>query len=446
LEYDVPYGQESVKVNIDEPVEVLLPNRPEVGDESRIIKEALDDPMGMERFEDFASYEKELLVVVNDGTRPTPTARIIKELYPHISGHPKLKFIIATGAHRAPTPEEYDLIFGEHYREFSDRVIAHDATVGEDMVYLGTSQNGTEMYINKAVKEADNVLVIGSVEPHYFAGYTGGRKSFLPGLASRKTIEMNHKLALSNRSRTLAVEGNAVSDDMTDALENLKDMNVFSIQTVLTGDHRIFAVIAGDLHESFRAAVEEANKIFCVPLKERGNIVITVAPYPMDVDLYQSQKAIDNGKFTITSGGVLILVSRCADGIGGKTFFDLLSSAGSPQEVLYRINKDYKLGYHKAAKLAQIGVWARMMAVTELPDDQLKAIGIEACDDLQKAVDDAIEHVRAQGEEPKITFMPSGSMTVPVLEGVELSGGMVRVKTDLTADDMLQVLEIVFEK
>ena len=257
---------------------------------------------------------------------------------------------------------------------------------------------------------------------------------------------MNHKLALSNRSRTLAVEGNAVSDDMTDALENLKDMNVFSIQTVLTGDHRIFAVIAGDLHESFRAAVEEANKIFCVPLKERGNIVITVAPYPMDVDLYQSQKAIDNGKFTISSGGVLILVSRCADGIGGKTFFDLLSSAGSPQEVLYRINKDYKLGYHKAAKLAQIGVWARMMAVTELPDDQLKAIGIEAFDDLQKAVDDAIEHVRAQGEEPKITFMPSGSMTVPVLEGVELSGGMVRVKTDLTADDMLQVLDIVFEK
>ena len=80
MEYDVPYGQGSVKVNIDEPVEVLLPNRPEVGDESRIIKEALDDPMGMERFEEFASYGKKLLVVVNDGTRPTPTARIIKEL------------------------------------------------------------------------------------------------------------------------------------------------------------------------------------------------------------------------------------------------------------------------------------------------------------------------------------------------------------------------------
>ena len=115
-------------------------------------------------------------------------------------------------------------------------------------------------------------------------------------------------------------------------------------------------------------------------------------------------------------------------------------------EPSYKINKDYKLGYHKAAKLAQIGVWARMMAVTELPDDQLEAINIEPYKELQKAVDDAVAHVKAAGEEPKITFMPGGSMTVPVLEGVELSGGMVRVKTDLTVEDMLQVLDIVFEK
>ena len=106
----------------------------------------------------------------------------------------------------------------------------------------------------------------------------------------------------------------------------------------------------------------------------------------MDVDLYQSQKAIDNGKFALRKDGVLIFVSRCSDGIGGKTFFNLLSCASTPQEVLYMINRDYKLGYHKAAKLAQIGVWARMVGVTELDDDLLKAVMIEPMPTIQAAL------------------------------------------------------------
>jgi len=232
---------------------------------------------------------------------------------------------------------------------------------------------------------------------------------------------------------------------MIDALKNLKDMNVFSIQTVLTGDHQIYDVTAGDLFKSFDAAIESANKIFCVPLDKRGNIVITVAPYPMDVDLYQSQKAIDNGKFALSNNGVLIFVSRCADGIGGKTFFDLLSQAPSPQEVLYKINKDYKLGYHKAAKLAQIGVWARMLGVTELPDDLLEQINIEPQHDIQKAVDLAIEHVKDLEKEPRIILLPSGSLTVPVLEGFELKDGWMRVKSDVNIEDMMEVLDLVLE-
>jgi len=288
--YKVPYGEDVIDVEMDREVEVLYPNRLETrgaGDAGGLIREALEHPLGMEKFKEFASFEKSLLVVVNDGTRPTPTARVLKELYPVLSEHPRLSFIVATGAHRAPTAEEYDFIFGEHYAEFADRIFVHDARSKDDMVYLGSSSNGTEMYVNRMVTESENVLVIGSVEPHYFAGYTGGRKSFLPGLASYETIEMNHKLALSNRARSLALDGNPVHEDMIDALENMAGINVFSIQTVLTGDHDIYAVTAGDLHESFYAAVEQANRIFCVPLEKRGNIVLTVAPHPMDVDLYR---------------------------------------------------------------------------------------------------------------------------------------------------------------
>jgi len=141
----------------------------------------------------------------------------------------------------------------------------------------------------------------------------------------------------------------------------------------------------------------------------------------------------------------MILVSRCVSGVGGKTFVDLLSSHDSPQEVLYKINKEYKLGYHKAAKLAQIGVWAQIWAVTELPDDILKSINITPKSTVQGAIDEAVEQIKSQGKEPRIILMPNGCLTVPVLEGTDISGGYVRVKTDLDVSDMLGVLEVVLE-
>ncbi|MBI5001301.1 MAG: nickel-dependent lactate racemase [Euryarchaeota archaeon] len=443
--YKLHYGKETVDVEIDQDVEILHPRKYELRGEGELFEEALAHPIGMNKFGEFASFEKSLLVVVNDGTRPTPTARIIEELYHVLSKHPKVSFIVATGAHRGPTVEEYELIFGKYYEEFKDRIFVHDAKKDEDMVYLGTSSNGTEMYVNKMVTASDKILVIGSVEPHYFAGYTGGRKSFLPGLASYRTIQMNHKHALSNRARALALDGNPVHEDMTDALKNLKGIDVFSIQTVLTGDHKIFAVTAGDLHESFYAAVKEANKIFCVPFKKRGNIVLSMVPYPMDVDLYQSQKAIDNGQFALKSGGVLILVSRCTDGIGEKTYFELLSRCKTPQEALYKINKDYKLGWHKAAKMAQTSVWAKVWAVTNLSPDLLRSINIESHPNVQGAVDEAIKFIKGKGEKPRVILLSNGCLTVPVLEGSEITEGRMRVKTDVRVEDMLEVLDFVLE-
>jgi len=182
------------------------------------------------------------------------------------------------------------------------------------------------MRINRMVTEAGSILVIGSVEPHYFAGFTGGRKSFLPGVASHRTIERNHEGALSPRSRVLSLEGNPVHEDMMAAMDILDEVPIFSIQTVLTADHRIYAVAAGDIHDSFRAAVERAKKVFCVRMGRKADIVVTVAAHPMDVDLYQSHKALENGKMALRPGGVIILVSRCREGVGEDQFYRLLAS------------------------------------------------------------------------------------------------------------------------
>ena len=324
MEVEIPYGRENIKIKINESHEILNPNVVAIKDADQVIRYALDNPINTIPFQQFIQNAKKLLIIVNDATRPTPTKKVLKFLYPILSQHSNLKFLIATGVHRTPTEEEYNFIFGEYYEIFKDNIYSHDARKEESMEYLCKSKNGTEMYINKLVSEMKNVIVIGSVEPHYFAGYTGGRKSFLPGVASYKTIEMNHKLALSDEACSLNIQNNPVNEDMIDAMNVLKNVNVFSIQTILTAEHNIYAVTAGDLIKSFNAAIEYANEVFCVPIKRRGNIVISAAPFPMDIDLYQSQKALDNGKHALEDGGVIIVVSKCRDGIGEKQFLDLL--------------------------------------------------------------------------------------------------------------------------
>jgi len=418
MKFNIPYGKESVEIDFDLPHTVLTPNEVEVQDEAKVLDHALANPIGSEPFSEFAGKAERLLVIVNDATRPTPTKKVLELLRDELVAHPDVTYIVATGVHRAPTDEEYQFIFGDMYDEVKDKIIAHDARKDEDMVYLGVSKNGTEMYLNKIVPEIGNVLVIGSVEPHYFAGYTGGRKAFLPGVASYKTIEMNHKAALSDSARSLALEGNPVHEDMIDAMNVLTDINVFSIQTVLTGSHGIYAVTAGDLFQSFDAAIEKANEVFCVPLDKKADIVISVAPYPMDIDLYQSQKALDNSKLALKDGGVTILVSKCRMGVGEEAFLDLLGSAGSPEEIMKKLEGEYKLGYHKAAKMAQIATWASIYGVSDLPPETMKKAHLKPFATVQEALDAAISEMRGKGRDPTLVIMPAGSLTIPLVRGV----------------------------
>jgi nickel-dependent lactate racemase len=359
---------------------------------------------------------EKILILVNDATRPTPTAKILLKMRDKLREHGDVRFMVATGAHRGPTEDEYRYIFGELYDEFKENIFVHDARKDEDMEYLGVSGNGTEMYLNKMVNESKNIIVIGSVEPHYFAGYTGGRKAFLPGVASYKTIEMNHKHALSEAAQPLAIKGNPVAEDMEDAMKVLKDLNVFSIQTVLTADHGLYATVAGDLFKSFDIAVERAKEVFCSNCSRKGNIVLTAAPYPMDIDLYQSQKALENGKLALEDGGVIILVSKCRGGVGDDTFLNLLCSANTCEDVMCKIDEGYRLGYHKAAKMAQIGVYAEMWAISDLQDDTIKMAKLQPHMDIQETFNKAIEKVKEQGKEPYAVILPQGSLTVPLLE------------------------------
>ncbi len=415
MDLQIPYGKNE-KLNVTLPNENVLtvvhPNKVEAQNETEILLKAVENPINSKSFTEFLAGAKDILFIVNDGTRPTPTAKVLDIIYKQIKDK-NIKFIIATGVHRAPTQEEFDFIFGKYYDIFKERVYVHDSKKDEDMVHIGTSKNGTEMYVNRLGMEAHKIVIIGSVEPHYFGGYTGGRKSFLPGIASRKTIAQNHRHALKLEAHALALEGNPVHEDMIDALKTIADKEIFSIQTVLDGERRLYGVTSGHIHDSFYAAIDKAKEVFCVAIPEKADIVVSVAPYPMDIDLYQSQKALDNGKLALKKGGILIMVSKCRTGIGEPTFFELLSSSDSPSKALETIDKGYKLGYHKAAKMAEIGTWAETWGVTDLEDKDMNAIFIKPFHNLQEALNKALQK---KGKNSKVIFLMDGSITVPMIE------------------------------
>ncbi len=412
MQIKVPYGrdgEETATLSDSFDTRFLEANSVEIKPFETLMTQALNTPVNSPSLTDFLAGARDVLVIVNDATRPTPTRQVLDQISSRIQGIP-VKFIIATGAHRGPSHEEYLQIFGDHYERIKDDIIVHDAQRSEDMVFLGTSSNGTEMYVNRAGVEAHRIIIIGSVEPHYFAGYTGGRKSFLPGIAGFNTIEQNHKLALVPEAKALALDGNPVHEDMVDALSVVKK-EIFAIMTVLDKDHRVYDVTAGDIHDSFMAAIDSANEVFAAPIKEKADIVVSVVKFPQDIDLYQAQKGIDNAKLALKDGGIMILVAKCRCGIGGKAFADLLGSCDTPQAVLDTIEKGYKLGYHKAAKMAEIGIWAEMWGVTDIPPEVIEPLFIRPFTSLQAALDTAIEK---KGPSAKILFLMDGGLTVPL--------------------------------
>jgi Fe-S oxidoreductase/nickel-dependent lactate racemase len=409
MKLEIPYGADStVQASIpDDRLEAVVgPADVACGDPGEELARALRHPFG-ECLGSFLEGGKDVVVIVNDGTRPTPTSAVLDELAEHIDLR-RPRYLIATGAHRAPTEEEMRYIFGGHLEAVRDRVHAHDSRKDE-FVDLGVSKNGTPMEVNRIAVEADRLIIITSVEPHYFAGYTGGRKSFLPGVASYRTIEANHRLAVSQEARSCRLDGNPVHEDMMDALTCVKGKRIFAVQVVLDRHMGVYRAEAGDLHRSFAAAVRHADEVFSVEIARKADVVVTVAPFPMDIDLYQSQKAIDNAKWAVNDGGTIILVSKCRMGVGDDKFTHLLSFSRDTSEIMEHIRKQYHLGDHKAAKMAEVMNRAEVRAVTSLDGEVLRRIGLRPEPSLQDALDGAL--LRHPGG--KALILLDGSVTVP---------------------------------
>jgi len=366
-----------------------------------------------------AEIEKELpgeglTLVVNDQTRPTRTDLILKSGWDYFKGAIE-RIIVATGSHSGPEPHHLKRMLGENlYREVSSRIISHSARE-DPHEELGRTRRGTVVRVMQEFLASKYVLYINSVEPHYFAGFTGGRKSILPGVSSYDAIEQNHSHALDPGAKTLALEGNPVHEDMMEAA-SFVDMPHTSLQLVQSPSGELLDIFWGDIKESFFRAAEKAKDVFTSPAEGLYDVVIASVPPPMDLNLYQSQKGIENSKLALKDGGILLLLSTCREGIGPKEFWDLLTQEETPGEVLARIKEGYRLGYHKAAKIAEFVGRSRLWAVTEMDPDVLKRgfmKGYRGRDGVRRAVKEAIEEV---GEGVRVLYVPDSTVMVPYVE------------------------------
>lgn len=387
-------------------------------DDAHMVRWALQQPVNAPVFMDFAKKTPEILFVVNDATRPTPTASILNilfEMRPDLID--RVHFLIAAGVHQPPTRPDLQVIFGHWLPVFKERIHEHQADNETAVVYVGKTRRGTEVRFNALAINCRAIVTISSVEPHYFAGCTGGRKSFLPGIAGRTAIEQNHRLALDDRARILALRGNPVHEDMSESIKFLPQQQIYSIQTVLERNHRIFACAAGDLRGSFFRAVKYCRRVYCRSIPQPADIVITIVQPPMDVDLYQSHKAIENARPALKKGGILILVSPCRRGIGERRFYDRLAEVKKPADLLARQNEIYQLGDHKAFKLADLMTRAEVWAVTDLPAPVLEKIFIRPFPDLQSAV---LTALRIKGTKARVIVLTDGGVTVPIVGDQDL--------------------------
>jgi nickel-dependent lactate racemase len=402
---DIPYGQSQMQIEVDDSRRIHVVSPRETAPDELAIARALTHTSDFPDLASFLSQRKKILVVVNDHTRPTPSTAVLQRL--ELNGK-DVNTIIASGAHRAPSQSELEHLLDGRLPPYGGEVIVHDSSDESQLKLLGHTGRGTEVCLNKEVFEADGIIAIGSVEPHYFAGFTGGRKFLLPGLAAVKSIEMNHSLALDKESTILRLEGNPIHEDFMDAL-NMFDRydDIFSIQLVLNRNHDVSYAHCGHILHSFLRAVDHAKEVYVAPISAKADVMIVVVTPPMDLDLYQAHKAIENARLALNDQGVMILVSPCEDGIGPREFYDLLASG---HDVFGKISKGYKLGDHKAAKLVQLQQKAKLMAVTNLSPSTLEKINITPHKDVQSALDEA---TRLKGKEARILVVLDGCLTVP---------------------------------
>lgn len=415
---EIPIGDRRFSVPVPNLIGVAEPEyTPGVPDSRAEVIRALDEPIGSPGLEELAQGKRTAAIVINDITRPYPGGLMVEELARRLNaaGIPdgNISLIVAYGMHRPNTMEELGEKYGaELLRRFP--IVHHDAADPEKNLLLGYTEGGVEVRINRTFAQADVKILTGCIAPHQFAGFSGGRKSVLPGIASLETIRRHHSFPIRPEAISLGIlEGNRFHRESLAAARIAK---VDFILNAVENTHReLVRCVAGDLEEAYLAGVEVSRRIWTVRIPEAPDIVV-VSPggYPRDFDLHQSQKALGCAEMVCPDGGGVILCARCMDGAGkpGK----LLREAREPRELIDRFLKNgmEPSGTGKAYMLARaVTKFHVVLAGSAIPGEDLREMFLDGYD----TVEEALEHMlKRYGPEAKVLVIPNASEIIPVVE------------------------------
>ena len=347
-------GTQSVEVPDGNLMGVLAPNRVEhdLTGVDEVIR-ALENPIGTPRLRNIVRPGERIAVVTSDITRPFPTYAVmpalLDELYAAGVDPADITLVFALGSHRFHTEEERRHLAGERaWREI--RCIDGDPS---SCVHVGKTKAGTPVDIVDVVADADRRICLGNIEYHYFAGYSGGAKALMPGVSTREAIQANHTKMVDPRSCAGNLDDNPVRQDIEEAAAMVGCD--FLLNVVLDERKRIVKAVAGDLVRAHREGCRFLDSLYRVEVPRRADVVIvSQGGAPKDLNLYQTQKALDNAKHVVAEGGVVVLVGSCAEGLGNKAFEDWMTRAKRPRDLIDRVQADFKLGGHKAAAIAMV--------------------------------------------------------------------------------------------
>jgi len=354
--------------------------------------------------------DKRVLTVVNDFYRRTPNDRLLQIVWDHIKGG---KIIIAAGTHRKPTPHELTDIFGYWISKVKGKVLYHDCYDQASMVDYGVTSRGTPVKLNKAVADAEVILTINSVEPHFFAGFTGGRKSIVPGLAAFETVQANHKYAKEIKATTLSLDENPLHLDLEEAIDLIKDKLLLTIQCVTNREAAIIDVYSGELRPTFRKAVQSAFKYCTINVPHKYDIVIANCEPPLDANLYQLQKAQEHGGLLVNEEGVLIVVGACPEGVGSDYFIKSAERYRTPQMVLENADNDDSFGMHKLVKTARQLQHFQIFYVTSLDAEIVSKVYFKAFNSIEAALTEAF---KIKGERAQVAILEDAGYSVPIVK------------------------------
>ena len=416
-EFLLPYGKETLKAEIEEEhlAGVLVSElhdykAPMEG--SRLVQEALEHPIGTPRLCDMAIDKKKVVVISSDHTRPVPSHIIMPLILKEIRrGNPdaEITILISAGLHRETTREELESKFGPEITE-NETIIVHDCDDTDNMVCLGKLPSGGNLYINKLAVEADLLVAEGFIEPHFFAGFSGGRKSVLPGVASRETVMYNHNSAFIGdpHSRTGIIEGNPIHNDMLYAAR-VAGLD-FIVNVVIDSAHDPIFAVAGDCDLAHRVGREFLASKCQVDAVPADIVISTNGGYPLDQNIYQSVKGMTAAEVTVKEGGVIIMLSKAADGHGGKYFHETFRD----EKDLNRMMKTFMdrkpeetiIDQWQSQIFARVMLKARIVFVSSCDDKLVEELHMIPAHTMEEALEKAKAMV--DKEDYKVTVIPDG--------------------------------------